>query len=164
MALQSELKKLQQVTTRGSGVPKAEWDNVCEAAYKAISLLQLGGGTSAKFTSHATGRRRQLVFEIFAIDADDNCKHVENETSVSDKESTGGGLGESTATQTTTSTMWKLPHSDTTPSTQQLHFEKNYRRPRVLCPRLDIRGITNRLRDRQLHDVMVHVGRQRDTI
>ena len=36
------LKKLHQVAGRGSCVSKAEWENVCKAANKAISLLLLG--------------------------------------------------------------------------------------------------------------------------
>ena len=74
LALQSELKKLQQVAARGSGVSKAEWDKVCETAHKAISLLQPGSRTpdvAATFTSH----RGQYVLEIFAMDGDDNCKN-----------------------------------------------------------------------------------------
>ena len=74
--MQSELKKLQQVATRGSGVSKSEWDTVCKTANKAMSLLQPGSRTfdeAARFTSLATGRRRQHVFEIFAVDTDDNC-------------------------------------------------------------------------------------------
>ena len=39
---------------------------------------------------HATGKRDQHVVEIFAMDADDNRQNVENETSVSDTESTDG--------------------------------------------------------------------------
>ena len=90
-ALQSELKKLQQVATRGSGVSKAEWDKVCKAAF--ILLLRSGSRTpdvEATFTSHATGRRGQHVFDTIAMDADDNCKNesVENEASSEEDEST----------------------------------------------------------------------------
>ena len=70
--------KLQQMATRGSGVSGAEWDIACKAANKALSLLQPGSRTSivaATFTSHATGKNGQHVFEIFEMDADDNCKH-----------------------------------------------------------------------------------------
>ena len=86
LALQSELKKLQQGATRGTGVPKVEGDKVCKASNKATSLLQPGGRivhVAATFTSHATGRSGQHVFEIFAMDADDNCKdeNVEHEAS-----------------------------------------------------------------------------------
>ena len=69
---------------RGSGVSNAEWDKVCTAANKAISLVQRDNRTSgvtAMFTSHATGRRGQHVFEIFAVSAGDkgDNKPVENE-------------------------------------------------------------------------------------
>ena len=30
---------------------------------------------AATFTLHATGRREQHVFEIFAMDSDDKCRH-----------------------------------------------------------------------------------------
>ena len=76
-AFQSELKKLQRVATRGSGVSKAERDKVCKAANDTISLLQPGSKASdvaSTFTSHATGWRRQHVFETSAMDADDNSK------------------------------------------------------------------------------------------
>ena len=79
------------MATRGSGVSKAEWDTVCKVANKAVSLLLHGSRTSdvaATFTSHATGWRGQHVVDIFAMDADDNCKTVENEASVEDDEST----------------------------------------------------------------------------
>ena len=76
-ALQSELRKLQHVATRGGA---AEWDKVCKAGNKAISLLQPGSRTAvvaATITSHATGGRGQFVFEISAMDANDNCESVE---------------------------------------------------------------------------------------
>ena len=75
--LSPSLTKLQQVATRESGVSEAEWDKVCEAANKAISLLQPGNRTSdvaATCTSHATCSTGQHVFEIFAMDADDKCQ------------------------------------------------------------------------------------------
>ena len=68
------------MAARGSGVSKTEWDKVCDAANKAISLLQLGSKTSdvaATLTSHATGKRGQHVVEIIAMDLDGNCKTVE---------------------------------------------------------------------------------------
>ena len=61
LTLQSESKKLQLLATRGFGVSKTEWDRVCKAAIKAISLLQLGSRASdvaATLTSHVTGKRR----------------------------------------------------------------------------------------------------------
>ena len=63
--------------TRGSGVPQAERDKLCKSANTAISLLQLGktSDVAATFTSHATGWSGQHVFEIFAKDAGDKCKH-----------------------------------------------------------------------------------------
>ena len=69
-ALQSELKKLQQLASRGSRAPKVEWDKVCKVAHEAISLLQPGSKTSdvaATFTSQATGKRGQHVVDIFAM-------------------------------------------------------------------------------------------------
>ena len=76
--LQSVLKELQQVATRGSGVSKSEGDKVYRAENKATSLLQPGSSTSdvaATFTSHATGRTGEKGYAIFAKDADENCKN-----------------------------------------------------------------------------------------
>ena len=73
-ALQSELRKLEHVDLRGAGVSIAEWHKVCEAAKKAISLLQPGSRTTdvaAMFTSFATGERGQHGVDIFAMDSDD---------------------------------------------------------------------------------------------
>ena len=80
------------MVTRGHGVSEAEWDKVCKAANKAISLMQPRSRTSdvaASFSSHATVRRGQHVFEIFVMDAEDNCKNenVEKEASGGDDES-----------------------------------------------------------------------------
>ena len=89
---------------------------MCKAANKAISLMQLGSRISdvaATFTSHATGRKGQHVFEIFPIGADDKCKmkNVENEASCEDDESTDEDPTESN-TQTTTT----FDHLETTTS------------------------------------------------
>ena len=92
------------MAARGSGVSKTEWDKVCDAANKAISLLQLDSKTSdvaATLTSHATGKRGQHVVEIIAMDLDGNCKNCGREASVEDDESTDEDLREAT-TQTTT--------------------------------------------------------------
>ena len=59
------------------GGSRDEWDKVCKAANKAMSLLLPGSKTAdvtATFTSHATGERRQHVVELFATDVDDDCK------------------------------------------------------------------------------------------
>ena len=99
LVLQSEVRKLQHVDLRGAGVSKAEWDKVCEAANEAISLLQPGSRTTdvaAMFTSFATGERGQHGVEIYAMDLVDDCTNRENESSVSDHESTGQDPREST--------------------------------------------------------------------
>ena len=61
-----------------SGTSASTGDNVCKTAITAISLMQRGNKISdvaATFTLHATGRREQHVFEIFAMDSDDKCRH-----------------------------------------------------------------------------------------
>ena len=159
-ALQSELKKLRQVATRGSGVSKAECDLVCEAANKAISLLQLGSRTSdvaATFLSRATGMRGHHVSEVFEMDTDGKCKHedVENETSGEEDPT------ESKTQPRTTLTTWKPSYVETTQSVLQLHFEDDYRRRCEQCIRRDFRGSMNRLRQhQQVRDVMVSVSRK----
>ena len=100
------VEKAATMGTRGSGVPQAERDKLCKSANTAISLLQLGktSDVAATFTSHATGWSGQHVFEIFAKDAGDKCKHekVENEASREDDESTDEDPTESkTQTRTT---------------------------------------------------------------
>ena len=59
------------------GDSRDEWDKVCKAANKVMSLLLPDSKTAdvtATFTSHATGKRRQHVVEFFATDVDDDCK------------------------------------------------------------------------------------------
>ena len=104
-ALQAELKKLQQLASRGSRAPKVEWDKVCKVAHEAISLLQPGSKTSdvaATFSSQATGKRGQHVVDIFATYENDKCKHVHHGASVEDDESTHEDLTESKTRTTTT--------------------------------------------------------------
>ena len=127
------------MATRGSGISKAEWDKVCKAANKAISLLQRGSRTSdvaATFTSHATGRKGQHVFEIFAMDADDKCRNetVENEASSEDDESTDEDPTESKTKTITTLIIWKPPHVETL-SVLKVHLEDDYRRRCEQCLR-----------------------------
>ena len=45
---------------------------------------------AAKFPSHATGKSGEDVVEISTMDVDDDCENVENETSISENESTAG--------------------------------------------------------------------------
>ena len=116
-------------------------DEVCKAANKAISLLQVDSRTAdvaATFTSHAPGNRGQHVVEIFAMVVDD--------------------------AWTTTLTTWEPPRVEETQSMLQLHLEDNYRQRCEQCVRKDLRGSMNSLRDQQLHEVMVHVRRRSDTI
>ena len=75
-ALQSELKKLQHVWLHEDLVfRKLNGTKCARLENKTVSLLQPGSRTpdvAATITSPATGRRRQHVVEIFAMDVDDN--------------------------------------------------------------------------------------------
>ena len=63
---------------------------------RKCSNKAISSAVAATFTSHATSKRGQHVFGIFALDVDDSCKHVENGASVEDGEGTDEGLTEST--------------------------------------------------------------------
>ena len=100
---------------------------VSKAANTAISLLHTGSRTSdvaATFTSHAPRRRRQRVFELFAMDAVDSCKNrMEHEASGEDDESADEDPTESVTQTRTTLTTWKPLHVETQ-SVLQLHLEE----------------------------------------
>ena len=105
---------------------------------------------AATFTSHATGRRGQHVFEIFAVDADDKFKMKMWQTRHQMKKMKAQmKTGTELITQTRkTLTTWKPPHVETL-SVLQLHLEDYCRRRCEQCIRLDFRGSMHRLQQHQ---------------
>ena len=91
-ALQSLLRKLQHVATRGAGLLKSE------AANKAIFLLQPdyksenATGVAATFPSHATSKSQRVV-DIFAMNAENgDDDKLDGETSREDRVGRGVAL------------------------------------------------------------------------
>ena len=81
---------------------------------------------AAKFSSHATGKSGEDVVEISTMDVDDDCENVENETSISENESTAGNLKKPTTIMTTTLPACQRPQAKRTSSILQLHLEADY--------------------------------------
>ena len=155
------LQSVQHVAARRAGVSRKLNGTKCAKQrtrpYQCCNLAT----RPLMWQQHATGKRDQHVVEIFAMDADDNRQNVENETSVSDTESTDGREHQSTI-QTATFTTWNPPHVEKTQSILQLHLEDDDRRRFDQCIRLEIRGSVRRLREQQAHEVMVNVRRENE--
>ena len=126
------------MATRGSGVSKAEWDEVCKAANSGKSLKS---------------------WQWMLMTNEKNQKQWNTRHQVQMMKSTDEELTESKIQTRTTFTTWKPPHVETQ-SVQQLHLEDDYRRRCEQCVQLDIRGSMKRLRQhQQVRDGMVNVSR-----